>query len=335
VKSNFREVQSEAALGDAALASAETRVDGVGIALGITGAVLFSMKAVLVKMAYGVVPDLPAVTLMVLRMGLSFPVYVAILLIARRAGEGRIGWRETGAAMLAGMLAYYVCTFLDFQGLKHITAQLERLLLFTYPAFVVIFGALFFGGRITKGGLASVALAYSGLAVVFVGGDITQSENLWLGVGLVLLCAALFALFQLIAKGFVDRIGARVFTCLAMIGAATALMVHFLIASGGPSGMIEALRLPRELWAIAVVLALFCTLVPSFFINMAIGRIGAQLVAILGMVGPLATIIAAIVVLGEPFGLWDAVGTLITLSGIALYTRLGQKKPNKANPRQT
>ncbi|MGB6319284.1 MAG: DMT family transporter, partial [Litorimonas sp.] len=264
--------------------------------------------------------DLPAVTLMVLRMGLSLPVYLLILLIARRAGEGRIGARETLSAMAAGVLAYYVCTFLDFQGLKYITAQLERLLLFTYPAFVVIFGALFFGGRITRAGLASVALAYSGLAVVFLRGDITESDNLWLGAGLILLCAALFALFQLLAKGFVDRIGARVFTCLAMIGAATALLLHFFIGSGGPPGMVDALQLPRELWVIAVALALFCTLMPSFFINMAIGRIGAQRVAILGMVGPLATIVAAIAVLGEPFGVWDAVGTLVTLLGIGLYT---------------
>ncbi|MEL6686757.1 MAG: DMT family transporter [Pseudomonadota bacterium] len=323
MKSSFREVQGEAALG-----APERRFDTLGITLGILGAVLFSMKAVLVKMAYGVVPDLPAVTLMVLRMGLSMPVYILILLIARRAGEGRIGARETLAAMAAGVLAYYVCTFLDFQGLKYITAQLERLLLFTYPAFVVIFGALFFGGSITKAGLASVALAYSGLAVVFLRGDITQSDNLWLGASLVLLCAALFALFQLIAKGFIDRIGARVFTCLAMIGAATALMVHFVIVSGGPAGMMEALRLPKELWMIGLGLAVFSTLMPSFFINIAIGRIGAQLVAILGMVGPLATIVAAILVLNEPFGLWDGIGTLITLIGIALYT-YSNAKPRK------
>lgn len=329
MRASFREVQ-----GEATLDTSERRFDGIGIVLGIAGAVLFSMKAVLVKLAYGVSPDLPAVTLMVLRMGLSMPAYILILWIARRAGDGRIGFRETVAAMAAGVLAYYVCTFLDFQGLKYITAQLERLLLFTYPAFVVIFGALFFGGRITRAGLASVALAYSGLAVVFLRGDITQSDNLWLGAGLILLCAALFALFQLIAKGFIDRIGARVFTCLAMIGAATALLVHFFIASGGVSGMIEALHVPQKLWIIGVALAFFCTLLPSFFINIAIGRVGAQLVAILGMVGPLATIVAAILVLGEPFGLWDGIGTLITLIGIALYT-YSNAQSKRDRPRQT
>ncbi len=331
MKASFREVA-----GEAVSDSAPPRLDGIGIALGMSGAALYSMKAVFVKLAYAVQPDLPVITLMVLRMGLSLPAYLFILWLARRAGEGRIGLRETALAMAAGVLAYYVCTFLDFEGLKHITAQLERLLLFTYPAFVVIFGALFFGGRVTAAGLAAVALAYSGLAVVFIGGDITESDNLWLGAGLVLACAMLFAVFQLLAKHFVDRIGARVFTCLAMIGAATVIFLHFLISSGGPVGVVSALsELPAGVWLWASVIAFFSTLLPSFFINIAIQRIGAQLVAILGMVGPLATIIAAIMVLGEPFGLWDGVGTAITLSGIALYTWLSKAKPAAAQPVRT
>lgn len=321
MKSTFREVQGAALSTEP---NPPQKLDGLAITLGLIGAALYSMKAVFVKMAYVSMPDLPAVTLIVLRMGLALPAYLFILILARRAGEGRIGWRETLAAMGAGILAYYVCTLLDFQGLKYITAQLERLLLFTYPAFVVIFGALFFGQRITLKGLAAVALAYSGLAVVFVGGNITVSDNLWLGVGLVVACAMLFALFQLIAKQFIDRIGARVFTCLAMTGAASAIFAHFFVVSGGVSGMAEALRLPADIWIIALAIAFFSTLLPSFFINIAMGRIGAQTVAILGMVGPLATIIAAIVILGEPFGIWDGVGTAITLSGIALYTRMSR-----------
>jgi drug/metabolite transporter (DMT)-like permease len=86
------------------------------------------------------------------------------------------------------------------------------------------------------------------------------------------------------------------------------------------------------MWVLAVALAFFCTLLPSFFINMAISRIGAQTVAILGMVGPLATIAAAILVLGEPFGFWDGIGTAITLIGIMLYTFNSQRR---ARPRQT
>ena len=327
MKATFRDVQ-----GEAVLSPDSGRLDGLGIALGMVGAALYSLKAVLVKLAYNVEPDLPVSTLMVLRMGLSLPVYLLILWLARRAGEGRIGAKQTLAAMAAGVLAYYVCTYLDFWGLKYITAQLERLLLFTYPAFVVLFGALFFGATLTVRGVLAVLLAYAGLAVVFLGGDITQSANLWLGSALVLACAMLFALFQLIAKSFIDRIGARVFTCLAMIGASTALLVHFLAVNGGVLGAGEALRLPRGVWVVAVAMAVFSTLLPSFFINIAIGRIGAQRVAMLGMVGPLATILAAVVVLGEPFGVWDGVGTAVTLTGIALYTLSKDRPRGGENP---
>lgn len=333
MRPTFREVAGEAV---SAEASSSPRLDALAVLLGLSGAALFSMKAILIKLAYQVAPDIPVVTLITLRLGLALPVYIIILLMARRAGEGHIGWRQTGLAMAAGLLAYYLCAYLDFQGLKYITAQLERLLLFTYPAFVVLFGALFFGHCVTAKGLAAIALAYSGLAIVFIGGDITQSSNLWLGVGFILACAMVFAMFQLIAKRFIDRIGARVFTCLAMIGAATMTLAHFLVQSGGLSGVAQALDWPREIWGIALALAVFSTLLPSFFINIAMGRIGAQRVAVLGMFGPLATIIAAIFVLGEPFGLWDGVGTAVTLLGIAVYTRIGRAQDqSKASPRAT
>jgi len=106
-----------------------------------------------------------------------------------------------------------------------------------------------------------------------------------------------------------------------MLGAATAIFLHFLISAMQADGIADALDLPARIYWIGLVIAVFSTLIPSFFMNSAIGRIGAQRVAMLGMIGPLATIVAAILVLGEPFGLWDGIGTAITLAGIALYMK--------------
>jgi drug/metabolite transporter (DMT)-like permease len=331
MKSNLRETMAAPALAeDGAVHGAAW----VGIILGVIAAVLYSLKAVFVKMAYlpteGVSEQVPPITLMMLRLGFSFPIYLGILFWVWRRTTVKPKAKHIGLAMLAGILAYYVCTLLDFTGLQYITAQLERLLLFTYPAFVILFGAMFFGGRLTAWGIAAVALAYAGLAIVFLGGDITESENLWLGSGLVLGCAMLFALFQLIAKEFIDRMGPPLFTCLAMLGAATAIFLHFVISALATDGLVDAFDLPARVYWIGLIIAVFSTLLPSFFMNIAIGHIGAQRVAMLGMFGPLATIIAAIVVLGEPFGLWDAVGTLVTFAGIALYM-----KSSRAKPRQT
>ena len=331
MKSNLRETLSAPALEES---DAGEGVAWVGVVLGITAAILYSLKAVFVKLAYlpseGVSEQLPPITLMMLRLGFSFPVYLVILVWVWRKAAVKPTVGQCGLAMLAGVMAYYGCTWLDFSGLQYITAQLERLLLFTYPAFVILFGALFFGGRLTTWGLAAVALAYSGLAVVFIGGDITESSNLWLGSGLVLASAMLFALFQLIAKTFIDKIGAELFTCLAMLGAAAAIFSHFLLNSLNANGVSAALDLPVRIYWLGLTIAVFSTLLPSFFMNIAIGRLGAQRVAMLGMVGPIATIFAAIWVLDEPFGIWDGVGTAVTFAGIALYM-----KSNKAKPRKT
>ncbi len=305
-----------------------------GIVLGVIAAILYSLKAVFVKLAYlpdaGMAEQVPPITLMMLRLGFSFPVYLGILIWAWQRADRKPQTKQIFFAMGTGIIAYYLCALLDFTGLQYITAQLERLLLFTYPAFVILFGALFFGGTLTRWGIAAVVLAYAGLAIVFLGGDITESSNLWLGSGLVLACAMLFALYQLLAKNSIDKIGPQLFTCLAMLGAATAIFAHFLISALTTDGIGAALDLPPRIYGLGLIIAVFSTLLPSFFMNIAIGRIGAQRVAMLGMFGPLATIVAAIWVLGEPFGFWDAVGTAVTVAGIALYM-----KSSKAKPRNT
>lgn len=311
-----------------------------GYVFAALGAMLFSMKAILVKVAY--LPtgglnanDLDAITLMALRMGFALPIYIGILIFSLRKDGAAVPFKHILQAALLGVMGYYVCTFLDFSGLKYITAQLERLLLFTYPVFVVILGALFFGGRITKGGIAAIILAYSGLGVVFLGGDIATGLNVPLGSALLLCAAVLFGLFQLLAKRLIDKVGSKIFTCLAMIGAGAAILTHFVIYSLSQEGVAEALSLPPRIYFLGAAIASFSTILPSFLINVAMGRIGAQTVAVMGMIGPLATIVAAIVVLGEPFSFWDGVGTVVTLSGISLYMWLNQRKPKRDKPLST
>lgn len=328
MKTHLRQVIAAPQLNDGAASHSGEEIDRktsiLAVVFGALGAALYSLKAIFVKLAYLPVDglainELPVITLIALRMGFAMPFYVAILIWALRRAKTRPPARQVAMAMASGLLAYYVCAWLDFTGLQYITAQLERLLLFTYPVFVILFGALFFGGTITRYGAGAVALAYSGLAIVFAGGDITVSENLWLGCGLIMACAVIFAIFQLIAKHFIDQIGSSLFTCLAMIGAASAILLHFVISSAAQDGIAQALDIPKRIYIIGAMIAVFSTILPSFLINYAMGKIGAQKVAMLGMIGPLATIAAAIFILGEPFGLWDAIGTGVTLSGISLY----------------
>jgi len=313
----------------------------LGVMLALIGSSFFSLKAVLVKLAY--LPtgelaqnDLEPITLLALRMGFALPAYLVIGYFFWRKMETKPAIKPVLQAFLLGILGYYLCALLDFTGLKYITAQLERILLFTYPIFVVIIGAMFFGGRITRWGVLAIILAYAGIGIIFAGGEIATGANVLLGSVLILLTAFFFAMFQLFAKGLITQMGSWFFTCVAMTGAAVSILLHFLISSSLGEGVVQTLTLPTRLYLIGAAIAFFCTIIPSFLVNIAIDKIGSQATSVLAMIGPVTTIIAAIILLGEPFGWVDALGTAVTISGIALYTFFERKaQPIKAIPLKT
>ena len=326
MKTNLREL---ATLEQSANKAAPMSGRNWGYVFALFGTILFSSKVIFVKLAYqpsaGMAENqLEAITIMALRLGFSAPFYFAILfwVLRRRRSSSApaLALKYYGLAALSGMLGYYICAWLDIEGTKYVTAQLERLLLFTFPLFVFMFGAMFFGKPLTKKAIIAILIAYAGIAVIFTGGDIATGINVPLGSALVLSCAALFAFFQLFAKPLISRMGSPLFTCCAMLGAGGATTVHFMIENVILGDASESLFLPPRIWLLGLCLGIFSTLLPSFLVNLALARIGPQATAALGMIAPISTILLAIYILGEPFGFYDGVGTLITLVGIGLYT---------------
>jgi len=300
-----------------------------GYLLAAFGAVLFSMKAIFIKLAYGTgaAPAVDAITLLALRMAFALPVYLLVGLIAwrGRAREGRPlpTARQFMAATLVGFLGYYGASYLDFEGLVYLTAQFERLILFTYPFFVMVLGALFFGGRITIWGVGALLLAYAGISVIFFEGATATGDHAVFGALLVLGAAFCFALYQLLAKSLITHIGSRIFTCIAMTGACTAVILHYM-ADNSVSALFD---LPAQIVWLGAMLALISTVLPSFMLNAALDRVGPQAVSVLGTLSPSATIIMAIVILNEPFTIADALGTLLVMAGVGLFTwRDAQRK---------
>ena len=303
-----------------------------GYLLAFFGAALFSTKAIFIKSAYHAAGDLAPLTLLAIRMGFALPLYALILVWAlrkRKKDQGEsfaLSMSHIVMAVLMGMIGYYLASMLDFTGLLYITAQLERLILFTYPMFIMVLGAMFFGKTMTGKGVISMALAYAGIAIVFLRGSIASGEHVFIGASLVVGAALSFAIFQLLATHHIQKIGSVVFTCIAMMGAGTGILLHFTVA-GLVSGQFSAhLTQPLSVWLIGAGIGLVATLLPSFMINIALGRIGAQAVAVLGMVSPIITIVLAVILLGEPFMWVDGVGTVITIIGIGFYTWFDRKK---------
>ncbi len=289
-----------------------------GYAFAAASAVLFSTKGIAVKLAYD--EPIDATLLLALRMALALPVYLAIGWIAvadlHRRGASLPRAARILQAAAVGALGYWVSSFLDFSGLEHLSAQFERLILYTYPLFVVIFGALFFRAPFTPRALAAFAVAYVGLAIIFLEKIEQPGSDIWLGSTFVFGSAITFALYQLLAKGLITEMGPRLFTCIAMLGATVGVLGQFLATR--PIAEIAATS-PR-VWELALYLAIGATVLPSFFLSAALHRISAQANSTIATLSPVMTVILAVLILRETITPVDVAGAALVVGGIAWFT---------------
>lgn len=287
-----------------------------GIFLSLAGAALFSSKAIFVKLAYQ--DEVNASLLLAYRMLFSLPFFVGAGVWAWRQKAGRgedlPGGRTFLSAAATGFIGYYLSSYTDFKGLEYISAQLERLLLFTYPMYVMLFGAIWWKHRISVDGIIAALISYAGLAVVF-GLDLPDGGRATvIGSALVITCAMLFAIYQLLAKNLVTVMGSVLFTAVALSSAGTAGIAQQAIVSGGDFAAGS-----RFLW-LAAGCAIFATVLPSFLINAGMARISPQAVAMISTISPLVTIGLAVWILGEPFTPAHGFGSAMVLAGVGYYT---------------
>jgi drug/metabolite transporter (DMT)-like permease len=84
---------------------------------------------------------------------------------------------------------------------------------------------------------------------------------------------------------------------------------------------VSALEVAPEVIWLSALNATLCTFMPVLLVMLAVERVGAAVAAQTGSIGPLSTIAFSIVLLGEPFTVWLALGTLLVLGGIAMLVR--------------
>jgi drug/metabolite transporter (DMT)-like permease len=284
-----------------------------GLLLASLGAIAFSGKAIIVKLAYRYGVD--AVTLIMYRMLFALPMFLILTWWAGR-GKPPLTWRDARAVLGLGFCGYYLASFLDFAGLRYISAGLERLILYLNPTLVLGLGVLKFQRKASRQQIVALGVSYAGVLCVFGREVSLQGANVPLGASLVFGSAVAYAVYLAYSGEEVKRLGALRLTGLATTVACFICIAQFVILRP-LSAMVVA---PQVLW-LSVLNATVCTFAPVLMVMMAIERIGASLTAQTGSIGPLSTIVLATLLLGEPFTAWVAAGTVLVLAGIWLLAR--------------
>ncbi len=297
-----------------------------GFLLVCAAAVLFSFKAIFIKLAYRYGVD--ATTLMALRMLFSLPFYLVVFwAIKVRGNATKIGSGLLMKIAILGCFSFYVAAFLDLQGLQYISVNLGRLIIYLYPTLVILISALFYHRKVTLKQILCIAIAYIGIAVVFLQDfNLTNDEHVitpfitlppvvW-GSLLTFGAALAFAIYIAGSETVIRKVGSKQFTAIAMIAASIAIGIHFLLAKP-----LSSLIQPLPVYFLSAAIAVFSTVLPSFLMSEGIKYIGSNQAGVIGSIGPVSTLFFGFLILGEAMTRWHVVGMAIILLSVYLLSR--------------
>jgi drug/metabolite transporter (DMT)-like permease len=284
-----------------------------GFLLVFFGALCFSSKAIMIKLAYQLKVD--PLSLLTLRMTFALPFFVLVAFINNSKPQEAVSNKDYAKLIVLGLLGYYTASIFDFMGLQYISAGLERLILFIYPTIVVLISFFIYKKPITRTIVIALVLCYAGVGIVFLDDLTFNRENVVLGSVLIFVSAITYAAYLVGTERLLPRIGSVRFTAYAMIVSSLAVIIHFLIIQPAP-----IFDLSKEVYFYGLAIAIISTVIPTFMITEGIKQIGAGKASIIASIGPITTITLEYFILHEPLTLFEIVGTIGVMAGVLMVS---------------
>ncbi|MFT4823174.1 MAG: drug/metabolite transporter (DMT)-like permease, partial [Halioglobus sp.] len=273
---------------------------------------MLAAKGIFAKQLYALGVDFETVS--AARSVLAVPGFVLIAFLSGSfRSEVKLKPAHVASAIGAGLVCYYFGSLVNFYALTLIDASVERSLLFTYPAIVMVLGAVLGLAPIRKSAIAALFMTFVGITLV-VGIDSAEVLNANLeGALWVFVCAITIAIYFMVSARLSPVMGSTMFTLLAMSAAGTAFGVHYSLRHGWMD-----LSLSSQAWAWLVALILVATIIPLSLLGEGIRRIGSQRAAFASTIGPPSTAIMAAIFLNEQLTALQWLGIAI-VSGTIVY----------------
>ena len=202
-----------------------------------------------------------------------------------------------------------------FYALTYADASVVAVLLYAYPALVLISGWLFLKERATWLQGVAVLVTFLGCALV-VGLGSGQASAAWQGIALGLGAAVGYTLFNLLSARWLP--GRSRLTMMAYTFGIAALLpaVGSLVAYGS-DGLSVAAWTPTTWWLLGAII-----LIPTFAAVVlyleGIRSLGPAQAAVISTLEPLFTIALAAIVLGERLSALQFAGAALVLLGVVV-----------------
>jgi len=277
-----------------------------------------SLKGILAKLAF--IAGATVIIVVLLRMLMALPLFIA----ADRAigREGRERMSRTDVILGLGFGALFLLAMLsDFIAIDRLGAGLSRIVLFTYPLIVVFISSAMERRWPSRMHLIAFATSYVGLVIVLRPDRADIPPEFWSGVGFAVLCAISIACVYALANPLIKRIGSSRFSILTHITAAVGMTVLALATQ-----TFEDFVFGFDAYFWILLIVVLATVAPIMMQYEAMRRIGAARVSLIGLLGPVVTVVLAWLILDERLDRIQISGFALVLFGIILLEWLSLRR---------
>ncbi|MCX8013827.1 MAG: DMT family transporter [Rectinema sp.] len=213
--------------------------------------------------------------------------------------------------VILGLLGFAPQAGLFFLTVKILDPGITSLLLYLYPAFVFIIGALFRGEKAHRAQVAALILSLGGSMLTFWNAGNYPAYGIILGMTV----AAAYAIYLVLSERILEGTDPIIATAIIITVAAAVYVVIAMI-----KGTLVILSWPRQV-LLAGGVGIMATVLPIITLFMAMQRIGARDTSIISTIEPVCTNILSMMLFNEVLTGRRIAGGILILAGVALLQR--------------
>jgi drug/metabolite transporter (DMT)-like permease len=255
-----------------------------GIALVLASGCAFAFAPVTAKLAYQ--DDVQVATLLTLRFVLTAILFWIVVGLLRRRLPRR---RGVVRGLVYGLVFYAVQALLLFSAVDHIDPAVAILLLYVFPALLVLPSVWLGRDRFSWRRVAAIPVALTGVALVLIGPGVGAVDAL--GATLALLAAVAYVAFVLAGDYLAVGTDPVVLAALMATGAIPTFIFYGLITDG----LSLEFQTTGWIWIVGVA---FVSLIAFTAFFAGLERIGPSLTGLLSTSEPVATTVASAIIFG-------------------------------------
>ena len=292
----------------------DKKIHTLSLVFALLASAIFGMSFMFSKLALAVAK--PTV-LLAFRFTIAFIAMTLAILVNALAGRVRgrplfafsLRGKPVGSLVLLGLIQPVLYFFCENYGILYTSSAVAGTIIAVVPIACILMDVLVLHERVTRRQVLCAVLCIGGVALIYMGGETRISL---LGLVLLLMTVGCDAAYYTLSHRAAEKFTAFEVTYVMF----TVGMLFFIPAAliQGAGRMAETF-LPAiqsgSFWGAVIYLGLVSSVAAYFLLNLANAHLTVSEASLFSNVTTVVSVLAGVVLLKEPFGLWQFLGVAV------------------------